>query len=94
MYRIIDKKDCGKTSRLMLLVKENKGTLVCENPNAMEVKAHNYGIFGLNIVSYQEFLVNKNNHYWKVYIDELDKFLKFAFENYCVVDGYTLSIEE
>lgn len=94
MYRIIDKKDCGKTGRLMLLAKENNGTLVCKNPKSMEAKAHNYGIFGINIVSYQEFLTNKNNHYWKVYIDEIDKFLNFAFEDYCIIDGYTLSIEE
>ena len=39
MYRIIDKRSSGKTSRLMLLAKENNGIIVCRNPKAMEEKA-------------------------------------------------------
>jgi hypothetical protein len=32
MYRIIDGRGTGKTSRLMLLAKENNGVIVCANP--------------------------------------------------------------
>ena len=35
MYRIIDTRASGKTSRLMLLAKENNGVFVCANPYAM-----------------------------------------------------------
>ena len=39
MIRIIDERGSGKTSRLMLLAKENNATFVCSNPSAMKVKA-------------------------------------------------------
>jgi hypothetical protein len=39
MYRIIEGRGTGKTSRLMLLAKKNNATFVCENPRAMEYKA-------------------------------------------------------
>lgn len=35
MYRIIDGRASGKTSRLLLLAKENNGIVVCANPSAM-----------------------------------------------------------
>jgi len=54
MYQIIDKRGSGKTSRLMLLAKENNGILVCGNPYAMREKAHAYGLTGFDIVSYRE----------------------------------------
>lgn len=39
MYRIIDKKCSGKTSRLLLLAKENNGIVVCKDPQKMRDKA-------------------------------------------------------
>ena len=39
MYRIIDKRGSGKTSRLMLLAKETGATIVCSNPDAFKYKA-------------------------------------------------------
>lgn len=38
MYRIIDGRGTGKTSRLMLLAKENNGVIVCANPQKMREK--------------------------------------------------------
>ena len=35
MYRIIEGRGTGKTSRLMLLAKEADGVIVCSNPYAM-----------------------------------------------------------
>ena len=52
MYRIIDGRGSGKTSRLMLIAKENNATFVCSNPRAMEAKAHAYGIVGINFLDY------------------------------------------
>lgn len=72
MYRIIDNRGTGKTSRLMLLAKENNAIFICSNPRAMEYKAKQYGIEGLEFMSYSEF-----NDYGadKFIIDELDHYL-------------------
>ena len=55
MYRIIDKKASGKTSRLMLIAKENNADFVCSNPHAMTTKAHAYGITGINFINTTNF---------------------------------------
>ena len=47
MYRIIDSRGSGKTSRLMLLAKENDAAIACSNPAAMRQKAYAYGITAL-----------------------------------------------
>jgi hypothetical protein len=70
MYQIIDKRGSGKTSRLMLLTKENNGILVCSNPQAMEVKAHAYGIDGLDFVSYANFATGNYDNEKPCFIDE------------------------
>ena len=56
MYRIIDGRGTGKTSRLMLLAKENNGVIVCANPQKIREKAEVYGIIGLEFISYKEFM--------------------------------------
>ena len=58
MYRIIDGRGTGKTSRLMLLAKETNGTIVCGNPKAMREKALAYGIVGIDFISYNDFLLS------------------------------------
>ena len=58
MYRIIDKRGTGKTSRLLLLAKENNGIVVCASPEFMREKAYAYGITGIDFVSYAEFINN------------------------------------
>lgn len=89
MYRIIDSRATGKTSRLMLLAKENDGIVVCKDPNIMRDKAYRYGITGINFMSYREFF---NSHPTQpCYIDEIDLFLKSINPN---VDGYTISNED
>jgi hypothetical protein len=35
MYRFIDQRSTGKTSRLMLIAKENNALFVCAHPEAM-----------------------------------------------------------
>lgn len=92
MYKIIDGKGTGKTSRLMLLAKEHDGIIVCKNPYAMEEKAKAYGIVGISFVSYYEFITQRAV-YEKVsyYIDELEDFVKFFNSE---LKGYTLSKED
>ena len=90
MYRIIDKRGSGKTSRLMLLAKETGATIVCANPDAFQYKAHAYGITGLNFISYDEFLKMRGAGY-NFLIDEIDGLLKAI--NYNVI-GYCLTPED
>lgn len=88
MYRIIDDRGTGKTSRLMLLAKENNATFVCSNPRAMEYKAKQYGIDGLEFISYGEF-----NDYGadKYIIDELDHYLTTTLGTGLI--GYSITNE-
>ena len=97
MFRIIDKRGSGKTSRLMLIAKEYENTLfVCGNPKAMEQKAHAYGITGIEFISYYDFLdVNK----WRgterrnVVIDEIEPFIRHL--NPCLdLIGYSISEDD
>lgn len=87
MYRIIDGRATGKTSRLMLLAKENEGIIVCKDPAIMRDKAYRYGITGIDFISYFEF--DFNHRYNKpVYIDEIDTFLQHKNRE---IQGYTIS---
>jgi hypothetical protein len=94
MYRIIDSRSSGKTSRLMLLAKENNSVIACSNPYAMREKALGYGITGLTIVSYEDIL-NKDNDYLRgrtVMIDEIESFVQYQL--FTKLTGYTLSNED
>ena len=91
MYRIIDKRGTGKTSRLMLLAKEENAIIACSNPSAMRIKAEGYGIVGINFISYYDYV---NGNYQKgsmVFVDELDCFVRYLGHN---LSGYTLSNED
>lgn len=97
MYRIVDERASGKTSRLMLLAKENNGTIVCGNPYAMEQKARAYGITGVNYISYYDYLKKSQEEDLKNYfIDELESFVQYIHlasnikGTFC---GYTISEE-
>ena len=91
MYRIIDRRGTGKTSRLMLLAKEENAIIACSNPSAMRIKAEGYGIVGINFISYYDYV---NGNYQKgsmVFVDELDCFVRSLGHN---LSGYTLSNED
>jgi hypothetical protein len=89
MYRIIDDRATGKTSRLMLLAKENDGIIVCKEPIIMREKAYRYGITGIEFMSYRDFIHKHPTQ--PVYIDEIDLFLR-SLNDY--IDGYTISNED
>ena len=71
MYRIIDGRGSGKTSRLMLLAKETGSTIACANPYAMREKAYAYGIVGIDFISYHD-LINGECENPNVMIDEIE----------------------
>lgn len=91
MYRIIDGRGTGKTSRLMLLAKENNGVIVCANPVKMREKAEVYGIVGLEFLSYKDFVEQPSDPFTPYYIDELEAFVKTLTQGR--LQGYTLSEE-
>lgn len=92
MYKIIDGRGTGKTSRLLLLAKESGATVVCSNPDAMRQKAYAYGLTGIDFISYEDYL-NPENHTQIAHylIDEIDGLLDRMTN--CCVDGYTISME-
>ena len=94
MYRIVDDRGTGKTSRLMLLAKDIGATIVCSNPHAMEQKAHAYGITGINFISYGEFTPERRaGDTGKYLIDELEAYLDHHFRYETRIVGYTISEE-
>lgn len=94
MYRIIDDRGTGKTSRLMLIAKENNALFVCSNPDAMRYKAKAYGIDGIEFISYGEFFHDyRGQRNVKYVIDELENFLRSTMFYSTELVGYTLSVE-
>ena len=91
MYKIIDQRGTGKTNKLMSLVKENNGVLVCTNPEAMRVKAHAYGFDDIDIISDRDYWLDNYNLHKKVFIDELENFIYEYDDN---IYGYSLSLED
>ena len=96
MYKIIDGKSTGKTKKLMELAKSNNGVIACLNPIAMEEKAKNYGIFGINFITYYDLIKTpeKYREYDAIFIDELENFSQHVVSAAGVIKGYTLSIED
>ena len=90
MYRIIDSRSSGKTSRLMLLAKENNAAIACSNPSGMRTKAYAYGITGIDFIPYSDLF---NGYYTgNVLIDELEEFVKgYTDAN---ITGYSLTNED
>jgi hypothetical protein len=103
MYRIIDERASGKTSRLMLIAKENGATFVCSNPRAMEAKARAYGILGIEFMSYSDAIDHMRNPDSRhtaehrrsaIVIDEMENFVKYALGMNGSLIGYTISNED
>lgn len=95
MYRIIDSRGSGKTSRLMLIAKENNAVFVCSNPWAMQTKAHAYGITGVDFVSYQEFVNHQDVPERNYVVDEMEQLVKYLVNTPdAKMIGYTLSNED
>ena len=97
MYRIIDNRATGKTSRLMLLAKENGAIIVCNDPAIYKSKAERYGIIGIDFISYRDYIFELNkgpaNKYRgrNIFIDELEMFMKTLDHKFL---GYTISNED
>lgn len=96
MYRIIDGRGTGKTSRLMLIAKENNAVFVCSNTKAMETKAHAYGFTGILFMSYYEFnevIRGKGYLDRNVVIDDLENYINYTISPTFKLVGYSISEE-
>ena len=94
MKRIVGNRSSGKTYKLMLDAKENNGTIICSNPNAMREKAKAYGLTGINFMGYYEFFKSPTEDLGAYYIDELELFARYMTNNVLGnFTGYTLSLE-
>ena len=91
MYRIIDSRSSGKTSRLMLLAKETGSKIACKNPKAMQEKAYAYGIVGVDFISYND-LFTKDYSNDNIMIDEIEIFIMQCIDG--KLTGYSLSNED
>lgn len=91
MHRIIDRRGTGKTRKLLEYAKDHKANVICKNPNIMEQKAINYGIIGLNFISYNDFLNTTISSESLCVIDEMEEFIKYKCPT---LVGYTLSKED
>lgn len=92
MYRIIDNRCSGKTSRLMLLAKETGSKIACNNPGAMRQKAYAYGITGIDFISYGDLFNGAIDPDDKVMIDEIEILVRNYIDGH--LTGYTLSEED
>jgi len=90
MFRIIDNRSSGKTSRLMLLAKETNSAIACSNPSSMRAKAYAYGITGIEFIPYSDLF---NGYYdGNVLIDELEQFVRDYTDANLI--GYSLTNED
>ena len=85
MIKIIGEPGSGKTKQLMSALRTKNATFVCKNPEAMIVKAHAYGFVGLNVISYQDFLLDSNYNENNAYLDDIEEFLEIIG---CKVKGF------
>ena len=92
MYRILDGRGTGKTSRLFLLAKEQNAWIVCFNPSIAESQAHAYGLDGINFISYRDFYNKRYPAGTKFLIDELEEYISLMSERNLI--GYTLSTND
>ena len=93
MYRIIDSRGSGKTSRLMLLAKETQSKIACSNPTAMRQKAYAYGITGIEFIPYSDLFNGAVDPEDKIMIDEIETFVSHCICMENNLTGYTLSVE-
>lgn len=92
MIKIIDNRGTGKTSRLILLAKETGATIVCSNPKYIELLAEKYGITGLDIITYNQYLSSQYDYSnRKILIDEVEGLLT-KLQGDCI--GYSISVEK
>lgn len=88
---IIDGNCTGKTRKMLEEAKKNGATVVCKYPLHMQDKANSYGIYGLNFVSYENFL-DDISYGEKIAIDEIGDFMMNCFG--VGLDSFTMTVDD
>lgn len=89
MFIISGGRGIGKTKTLLEKVKNEDAILVCENTMQMRERAYQYGLTGLNLMSYEDF-DNLENVAEPVYIHDINKYITYRNRN---VKGYSVCNE-
>lgn len=86
---IIGQSSSGKTKELLEVAKSSDAVVVCRNPDAMRVKAQNYGIHRLKFCGYDD--VYDIGAGEKIVVDEIGEFFKFIYGDELV--GFNMTTE-
>ena len=97
MIKILGNRFTGKTAKLLSLAKENNAIIVCKNTDHMRDRAYKYGLTGIMLVSYVDYInylsnkvIDFNIDNRPVYIDDMSEFIKEIDNN---ISGYTEAID-
>ena len=86
---ILGKSSSGKTRELLETAKAINAVVVCQNPDAMRVKAQNYGLFRIEFCGYDE--VKNLEAGRSIVVDELGNFFKYNYD--VSLDGFNMTNE-
>ena len=86
---IIGNAGTGKTKELLQAAKENNAVVVCRNPDAMRVKAQNYGFYGMEFYGYDEIGDLREDR--EIVVDELGDFFRFGLN--LKLDGFNMTVD-
>lgn len=93
MYRVIDKRDTGKTKKLLKECVYNEGVFVCRHPERVQEKCIAYGLDFTKIkdvYSHANF-IKRYKGSDPVYIDELEKLVLNLVPS---MNGYSITAED
>ena len=97
MIKILGNRFTGKTARLLSLAKEKNAIIVCKNIEHMRDRAYNYGLTGIMLISYVDYInylsnkaIDFNIDNRPIYIDDISEFMKELDKN---ISGYTEAID-
>ena len=88
---IIGENSSGKTRKMLEEAKKSGATVICKHPLHMQSKANSYGIYGLNFISYEEFL-RSEYHGKKIAIDEIGDFMTSCFG--VELNSFTMTVDD
>ena len=86
---IIGNSSSGKTRALLETAHATGAVVVCQNPEAMRVKAQNYGLFRLEFCGYDE--VRELEEGRPIVVDEIGNFFKYNYE--VELHGFNMTTE-
>lgn len=87
---IIGENSSGKTRKMLEEAKNSNAVVVCKHPLHMQSKANSYGIYGLDFISYDEF-VDGSVFIENAAIDEIGDFFEYIFG--VKLDAFTMTID-